>query len=213
MRLSTASWTLLLMLCGIGQAGAKVQHFELDPVHTRIAFQVDHAGLSRAIGTFSQISGHLSFDPEDWRGATLEVTVPLATLALGDEDWNEKMLKRSFLDADRQPMARFVSTRVEPGEEGRATVFGELSLRGVSREVALDVTLNALKRNPVTMRRSAGFSATASLSRSDFGMTSWPNVIGDRIELQIEAEAIRRRAAPESTETDQAMEQTDADQE
>jgi polyisoprenoid-binding protein YceI len=103
---------------------------------------------------------------------------------------------------------------VEPGEAGRATVFGELSLRGVSREVALDVTMNALKRNPVTMRRSAGFSATASLSRRDFGMDSWPNVIGDRIELQIEAEAIRvRDATIEDSAQPEPKEQTHADQE
>jgi polyisoprenoid-binding protein YceI len=214
MRLPTASWPLMLLCFGIGPACAQVEHFELDPVHTRIAFQVDHAGLSRAIGTFSRVNGRLSFDPEDWRGARLEVTVPLATLELGDADWNRRMLERSFLDAGRQAEARFVSTRVEPGEAGRATVFGELSLRGVSREVALDVTMNALKRNPVTMRRSAGFSATASLSRRDFGMDSWPNVIGDRIELQIEAEAIRvRDATIEDSAQPEPKEQTHADQE
>lgn len=209
MRPSIALSPWLVLLCLVGPARAQVEHFELDPVHTRVAFQVDHAGLSRAIGTFSQISGHLSFDPGDWRGATLEVTVPLATLELGDADWNRKMLERSFLDAGRQPQARFVSTRVEPGEDGRATVYGDLTLRGVSREVALDVRMNALKRNPVTLRRSAGFSATASLDRRDFGMASWPNVIGHRIELQIEAEAIRRRAPP----APETMEPTDADQE
>lgn len=211
MRLPTASWPLMLLSLGIGPAWAQVEHFELDPVHTRVAFQVDHAGLSRTIGTFSRISGRLSFDPDDWRGATLEVVVPLATLELGDPAWNQKMLERSFLDAGGQPQARFVSTRVEPGEGGHATVFGELSLRGVSREVALEVKLNAIKRNPVTMRRSAGFSATAVLSRRDFGMDSWPNVIGDRIELQIEAEAIRGREA--ATVPPQSREQTDADQE
>jgi len=209
MRPPFAIWPLLMLLCSVGPARAQVEHFEFDPVHTRVAFQVDHAGLSRAIGTFSRISGRLSFDPDDWRGATLEVTVPLATLELGDADWNRKMLERSFLDAGRQPQARFVSTRVEPGEDGHATVFGQLTLRGVSREVALDVRMNALKRNPVTFRRSAGFSATASLSRRDFGMDSWPNVIGDRIELQIEAEAIRRREPTSPA----AQEPTDADPE
>jgi len=219
MRLPTPGWSVLLVLLGTGQAAAQVQHFELDPVHTRVAFQVDHAGLSRSIGTFSQVSGQLSFDPDDWRSATLDVSVPLATLELGDADWNQTMLKRSFLDAGRQPQARFVATRVEPGEPGHATVFGQLTLRGISREVALDVKMNALKRNPVTQRRSAGFSATASLSRSDFGMQSWPNVIGDRIDLQIEAEAIRSRAAPAAdspapeTPSPETMEQTDADQE
>jgi polyisoprenoid-binding protein YceI len=86
---------------------------------------------------------------------------------------------------------------------------GQLTLRGVSREVALDVKLNALKRHPMTLRRTAGFSATATLSRSAFGMDAWRNVVGDEVELMIEVEAIRRRAAqpPSPTET------ADADQE
>ena len=190
-------------------AAASVETFELDPVHTRVAFRIDHAGLSSAIGTFSGSTGQLRFDPDDWSTATLDVSIPLASLEIGDAKWREKVLDRTFLDADRQPAARFVSTRVEPGPAGSARVVGQLTLRGVSREVALDVKLNALKRHPMTLRRTAGFSATATLSRSAFGMDAWRNVVGDEVELMIEVEAIRRRAAqpPSPTET------ADADQE
>ena len=78
------------------------------------------------------------------------------------------------------------------------------TLRGVSREVVLDVTLNALKRHPLPpFRRTAGFSATTTLSRADFGISAWPSVIGDKVELRIEAEAVRDAAAeapPATTE-------------
>lgn len=198
---------LLAAVAGLAQAGA--EPFQLDPVHTRVAFRIDHAGFSRAIGTFSGVTGELNFDPDDWTTATLDVAIPLATLEIGDPKWRDKVLDRTFLDAGEQPMARFVSTRVEPGEPGRARVFGQLSLRGLSREVVLDVKLNALKRHPLTLRRTAGFSATATIKRSDFGMDAWRRVVGDEVELMIEAEATRRRSDPPSPTPEPA----DADQE
>lgn len=197
------------LLAAAGLAQAQAESFQLDPVHTRVAFRVDHAGFSKAIGTFSGATGELSFDPDDWTSATLDVTIPLATLEIGDAKWRDKVLDGSFLDAGDQPTARFVSTRVEPGEAGKARVYGQLSLRGISREVALDVQLNALKRHPLTLRRTAGFSATATLLRSDFGMDAWQRVVGDEVELMIEAEATRRRADPASP----TPEPDDADQE
>jgi polyisoprenoid-binding protein YceI len=192
MKLLLAAGLLAAGLLGSGgPARAQAQEYRLDPVHTRILFAVDHAGLSTTLGTFSGATGTLSLDPDDWSTARVEASIPLARLDLGDEDWRDKMLERSFLDAATQPEARFVSTRIEPVDAQRARVIGTLSLRGRSREVALDVTLNALKRHPITRRRSAGFSATGEIDRRDFGMDSWPNVIGHRVQLRIEAEAIR----------------------
>lgn len=209
MSLKLRSWLILALAIAAAPADARTEVFRLDPVHTRVIFLVDHAGLSRAIGSFSGARGQLHFDPDDWSTARLEVTLPLASLDLGDADWRDKVLEPAFLDAEGQPEARFVSTRVEATGEHRARVTGQLSLRGVSRELVLDVRLNAHKRHPVTLRRSAGFSASARLSRRDFGITTWPNVIGDEVELMIEAEAIRDRTpAPAATE-----DPADADQE
>ena len=75
-----------LLAAAAGLAQAKVESFELDPVHTRVAFRIDHAGFSRAIGTFSGATGTLDFDPDDWSTATLDVTLPLATLDIGDDE-------------------------------------------------------------------------------------------------------------------------------
>ena len=200
---------LACLLVFAGPAWAGVETFQLDPVHTRVAFRIDHAGFSKAIGTFSGAAGTLAFDPGDWSTATLDVSIPLATLDIGDPAWRDKVLDRTFLDAGQQPAARFVSTRVEPGEPGQARVFGQLSLRGVSREVVLDVRLNALRRHPLTLRRTAGFSATGTLSRSDFGMDAWRRVVGDEVELLIEVEATRSRNSTPSPRT----EPDDADQE
>jgi polyisoprenoid-binding protein YceI len=183
---------LLLAVAGAtGTANAKTEHYQLDPVHTRVAFQVSHAGFSNPVGTFSGATGSLEFDENDWSSAKLSVQIPLATLDLGDADWQEKILDQTFFDAKKFPEARFVSTRVETTGTNSAIVTGELSLHGVRRPVSLTVTLNQLKRHPLTFKKTAGFSATAVLSRKDFGIDAWKSVVGDEVRLIMEAEALR----------------------
>ncbi len=174
------AWLAFVLLPGPAIAAAPVR-YELDPVHTRVLFAVSHAGFSQALGTVSGSQGTLVFDPDDWSGATLEVSVPLQRLELGDADWNRAALARNLLDAQRWPEARFVSTRVEVRAPDRFVVQGELTLHGVTRALALEVTFNAARRHPLPpFRRTAGFSATTSISRRDFGIDALPSVIGDQ---------------------------------
>ncbi|MCC5045110.1 MULTISPECIES: YceI family protein [Xanthomonas] len=184
-----------LVLTSLAATAAPVR-YALDPVHTRVLFAVEHAGFSKALGTVSGSSGTLVFDADDWAAATLEVTVPLRRADLGDAKWNEATLARNLLDAERFPDAHFVSTKVEASDATHAKVTGNLTLHGVTRPVTLDVTLNALKRHPLPpFRRTAGFSATATLSRAAFGVDAWKSMIGDTVELRIEAEAVREGRA------------------
>lgn len=166
--------------------------YALDPVHTRVLVAVEHAGFSQALGTLSGSHGALLFDPDDWQAARLDVRIPLARLDFGDADWNRAVLAGKLLDVGRYPEARFVSETVSPLDAGQARVCGQLQLRGVTRPQCMDVTVNAVQRHPMPpFRRTAGFSATATLSRADFGMDAWTSVIGDTVTLRIEAEAIR----------------------
>ena len=191
---------LLSVLLLTGGAAAAPAEYSLDPVHTRVLFAIDHAGFSKALGTVSGSQGTLRFDPDDWTGARLEVTVPVSRLDLGDAKWNQAVLARGLLDGERFPDAHFISERIEPLDAAHARVFGTLTLHGVSREIALEVTLNQLKRHPLPpFRRTAGFSATATLSRAEFGINAWKSVIGDTVELRIEAEAVREGKAEEDS--------------
>jgi polyisoprenoid-binding protein YceI len=195
-----AAVVLPLWLWAATASAGEAERYRLDPVHTRVMFAIDHAGFSKAIGTVSGSTGTLEFDPEDWRSARLEASVPMTRIDLGDAAWNRATLAGNLLDAEDHPVATFVSTRIEPLAPDRATVHGTLTLRGVSREIALDVKLNAHKRHPLPpFRRTVGFSATGTLSRKDFGIDAWASVIGDSVELRIEAEAVRDRGdAPEA---------------
>lgn len=195
---------LLLLVTSTLPAQAASASYELDPVHTRVLVAVEHAGFSRALGTVSGSTGRLEFDPENWTTARLEVSVPLQRIDFGDGKWNQAVLAGNLLDTDTHPVAHFVSSRVEPIDTHHSTVYGTLTLHGVSREVQLDVRLNALKRHPLPpFRRTAGFSATAVLSRAEFGIDAWKSVIGDRIELRLEVEATRSRAGePDTSQED-----------
>ena len=195
---------MLLAACGLGaalllagpQAMAEPLAYRLDPVHSRILFRVDHNGFSRVMGTFSRPQGVLFFDPEDWTTARLDVRVDLATLELGDDGFNARILAPAWLDAGAFPEARFVSERVEPIDENHARVHGTLRLRGVQAPLTLEVRLNRLARTPYNaMRRTAGFSAVATLSRAAFGLRASRRAVGDAVRLEIEVEAIRTRDA------------------
>ena len=179
-------------VCATAYAG-EPPRYVIDPVHTRVLFEIDHAGFSKAIGTVSGSEGSLLFDADDWSSAKLEVTVPMQRLDMGDSGWTASVFAPRFLDVKRYPQARFVSTRVERREGNRGTLCGELTLHGTTRPLCMELVLNKIARYPLPpFRRTAGFSARTSIKRSDFGMKSWRSLVGDEVELRIEAELFRR---------------------
>ena len=189
-----------------GALGAE-QTFALDPVHTRVMFSVSHAGFSNPMFTIAGTTGTLVFDPDDWTKAHVEARIPVSGLELTDAKWRNAVLGGKFLDASRFPEARFVSTRIEPVDATHAKVHGTLTLHGVSGEVQLDVVFHQLMRHPLPpFRRTAGFSATGTVSRKAFGITDWPSVVGDAVALRIEAEGTRARASgePQAADTEPA---------
>lgn len=196
----------ILLLAAVSPAArAQPLPYTLDPVHTRVLFEIGHVRFSQALGTVSGSTGRLRFDPHDWRSAQLDVVVPLTRLDLGDPDWNRAALARNLLDGERWPTARFVSSSVEPIDAHHARVHGTLTLHGVSRPLSLQVRLNALARHPLPpFRRTVGFSASARLSRAAFGIDAWPSIIGDEVQLRIEAEAVRERGAHPASEAEPA---------
>lgn len=177
---------------------AEPARYAIDPVHTRVLVAISHAGFSKALGTVSGSSGTLHFG-EGWAGARVDVEVPLDRLDFGDAKWNAAV--QDLLGTRRHPRARFVSTLIEPVDATRARACGDLSLHGTTRPLCMDVRLNAVKRHPLPpFRRTAGFSATASLDRTAFGVDRWRSVIGETVELRIEVEATREAAAANDAE-------------
>ncbi len=195
MRCRPLPLVILVLAAATAHAGER-ERFVFDPVHTRVLFAIDHAGYSKALGTVSGSEGSLLFDADDWNSARLEVTVPMERIDMGDSGWAAAIFAPRFLDVKRYPQAHFVSTSITRQDGNRGTACGDLTLHGVTRPFCMDLVLNKIARYPLPpFRRTAGFSARAQLKRSDFGMTSWKSLVGDDVELRIEAELVRHDGA------------------
>ena len=185
---------LVLASAWIAPAAAEPQDFRIDKVHAQVLFFVSHLGFSYPMGRFPGVEGTFVFDPEDWSASHVEASIDVASLYLGDEKWQKKMLSDEFFDAKRYPQMRFVSEKVESTGKDTGKVHGQLTLHGATRPVVLELRLNRIGRHSFSFGYAAGFSATAKLKRSDFGMKRLLPAVGDEIDIRLEIEGLRDKA-------------------
>ena len=171
-------------------AHAAADAFRIDPVHSQIFFSASHDGYTNPTGRLHVKSGFFRFDAGDWSTAQVDATIAIASLDMGDDAWNKKLLT-AFFDLPHYPTARFVSTRVEKTGERTAVVHGNLTLLDKTRPVDLQVTFNRAAVNGFTLHYVAGFSARAAFKRSLFGMTRDIGSVGDEVDVRMEIEGVR----------------------
>jgi polyisoprenoid-binding protein YceI len=181
---------------------ANATDYRFDTVHTQIFFSASHLGLSNPLGRLHVKSGSIHFDTGDWANAKVDATIDTTSLDMGDEAWNHRLRSNEFLDSGKFPTAHFVSDKIEKSDDKNAVVHGKLTLLGVTRPVDLKVTFNRAAVDPYSLLYTAGFSASATFKRSDFGMKKYAEVIGDEVAIRIEVEGLRGadtkgQAAPE----------------
>lgn len=174
------------VLC-VGSAVA-ADTYKFDPVHTQIVFYVNHLGFSNSSGRFHVADGSFQLDEKDWSKASVQTTINVSSLDMGDATWKEHLLGARFFEADKYPTMTFKSTKVEATGENALKIAGDLTLHGVTKPVVLDAKVNKLGQHPMLRRAAAGFTATTKLKRSDFGMTQMLPMIGDDVEIRIEVE-------------------------
>ncbi|MGN2242066.1 YceI family protein [Frateuria sp. GZRR33] len=187
------------LLCPLA-AGAAGHRYRYDTVHSQILFSVSHDGYSRPFGRLHIARGWLRFDPDDWSHAATTLDIDLASLDMGDADWNAAVLKPAFLDADKARYAHFASTSVERRDDHHGVLHGNLTLRGLTRPVDIPFTFNRQARTIFGLHTVAGFSATAMLDRTDFGMTANQGSIGQHVSVWLEIEAIREERHQEDAD-------------
>lgn len=182
-----------------GTAAAAPETYRFDPVHTQVWFSAAHQGFSHPLGRLRVKDGWFAFDARDWSASRVDVTIDLATADLGDGKWNDTVKSGQFLDVERWPTARYVGRSVEKTGGATGVIHGELYFRGERRPVDVAFTLNRIGSDPYLFKRKAGFSATAVLQRSAFGMKRYADVVGEDVALRFEIEGIRDGAAAASS--------------
>jgi polyisoprenoid-binding protein YceI len=168
-------------------AAAPAGSYTLDPTHTSVTLKVSHLGLSSYTLRLDGVKGGYSFDPAHPEQAKLQVEIDARSVDTGDAAFNQR-IAAEILDADRFPAIRFVSTAVKPGREGRGEVVGDLTLHGQTHPVTLDVIFNGFGQDPVDRSTRMGFSADATVRRSDYGANKYVPMAGDEVSVAIETE-------------------------
>lgn len=172
-------------------ASAQVERYKFDDPHTQVVFMVNHMGFSNSIGKFTDYEGTIEFNRDEPAKSTVEVTIETDSLDFADDTWNEHVEAADMLNVEKFPTMTFKSTNIDVTGEKTAKITGDLTLLGVTKPVVLDTVFNNAGKAPMGNVYKAGFSATGTLKRSDFGMTKGIPMVGDEIKLIIEVEANR----------------------
>lgn len=192
----TRSLTLAALLLGLSvpAARAEMARYDLDPDHVVVAFLVKHIGYENVLGTFAGVTGHFLFDPETRTLGAVEVSIGAETVDTRHEARDGHVKSADFLNVAAFPTITFTADGGSPRSQTEGTVAGTVTILGVSQPLSLDVTLNKVAPYPFGHgKETVGISARGSLDRSAFGMSYGlaGEMVGDRVELIIEAEAIR----------------------
>jgi len=193
-RLSAFTALCAATTLGVAQpASAEPVTWEIDPEHTVVAFTVMHIDFAKVLGRFSEIEGRFVYDPETRALGEVRVEIGAQSVDTDHEARDGHVRGEDFLYTSEHPTITFTADGATPASETQGTVTGDLTIRGVTRPVTLDVTLNKRGEYPFGHgKETLGISATAEIQRSDFDMTyALPTMVGDTVDIMLEFEAIR----------------------
>ncbi len=169
----------------------------IDPAHTTVEFAVKHLMISTVRGRFGDLSGTVELDDENPAASTVDVTISVASIDTRQADRDAHLRSPDFFDVEHFPAMRFKSTRIT--RDGDAlSVEGDLTIRGVTRPVALRVTEEGRTQDPWGGHR-VGYTASTRINRGDFGLT-WNQaletggfVVGDEVKISADVEIVRQQ--------------------
>lgn len=173
----------------------------IDNVHTHVGFSVKHMMVTTVRGQFKAYRGQIALDPQDFTRSRFEGEIEVASVETGNADRDNHLRTSDFFDAPNHPRITFSSTRIEAKGDGEYLVHGDLTIRGVSRPVALDVEYHGTAKNPWG-KTVAGLSARGTINRKDFGVSynalleTGGVAVGEKVKLEIDVEAVYAEDAP-----------------
>jgi polyisoprenoid-binding protein YceI len=202
---ATATVATALVLGITAPALAQTKTWDIDSSHSAASFAVKHLMVATVRGEFGKLSGQVSFDGKDFAGVKAAATIDVSTINTREPKRDEHLKGPDFFDVATYPTITFTSKRAEAAGPNKFRLIGDLTMRGVTREVALDVEATA----PVKGMRGetrVGAQATTRINRQDFGVT-WNRsldtggvVVGDEVTVTIDLSLVEKGdAAPKAS--------------
>ncbi|SRR6266404_1582771 len=179
-------------------AAVTATHYDIDSAHSSAQFKVRHLMISNVKGEFTKVSGFAEFDPSKPQGASIETTIDAASISTREPQRDEHLKSADFLDVTKYPTITFQSKKIVPDGKDSYEALGDLTIRGVTREVKLLIdSVTPEAKDPWGFFRR-GATATTSINRKDFGLV-W-NVgletggfmVGDEVHITIDVELVRK---------------------
>jgi len=171
--------------------------WKIDTAHTQIEFSVRHMMISKVRGQFKTFDGTVELNPANLAASRVTGTVEAASIDTREAQRDGHLLSADFFDAEKYPQLSFASTRIEPAGSDQYKVYGNLTIKDVTREVAFDVTDEGRAQDPWGNQRW-GVSATTKINRKDFNL-GWNVVletggwlVGDEVTISAEVELVKQ---------------------
>lgn len=184
----------LLTLSLVPSAFAAPRTYDIDPDHAAIAFTVDHIGYAKTLGQFLTTEGSFVYNEETRELGEVTVEIDATSVFSNHKRRDDHIRNQDFLHTKEHPLITFTANGGIAESDTAGKVTGDLTIRGVTQPVTLDVTLNKAAPYPFGHKKQTlGISARGTIKRSEFGMTyALGGLVGDEVELIIEVEAIQR---------------------
>ncbi|MEX0375521.1 YceI family protein [Spiribacter pallidus] len=174
-----------------GTAHAADYVIDTEGAHASIQFKISHLGFSWLKGRFNDFEGDFSYDADNPEAAEITVTIDTASIDSNHADRDAHLRSADFLDVEQFPQARFVSTDFIPHDDGEATLEGELTLRGITRDIAIDVEKIGEGEDPWGNYR-VGFSGETEFRLEDYGIDYELGPTSEVVYLELEVEGIQQ---------------------
>jgi len=177
--------------------------WQLDPYHTQVEFSAKHLGMMTVRGYFDEVSTTADIDPGHPETAKVEATISTASIRTNNGIRDNDIRSSNFLDVEHWPLMTFKSTSVEPAGQDRYTLTGDLTIKGNTHAVVLDVVKYGEFNDPGMMGHRIAYGATGKINRKEFGLAfnailDGRLVVSEDIQIQIEGEIVEQ---PEAAET------------
>jgi polyisoprenoid-binding protein YceI len=171
--------------------------WNLDPYHTQVEFAVKHLGMMTVRGLFSDVSSSGSIDPDNPPASSVEVVIDVASIKTHNAQRDNDLRSANFLDTENFPTITFKSTRIDPPQGDRFSMTGDLTVKGSTRPVTLQVVRYGEFNDP-NMGHRVAYSAEGQINRKDFGLTmnmvlDGRFVVGDEVKISIELELVEQK--------------------
>jgi polyisoprenoid-binding protein YceI len=178
-------------------------NWQLDPYHTQVEFSAKHLGMMTVRGHFTEVAATADIDPAHPESAKVQVTISVPSIRTNHEARDNDLLSSNFLEVEKYPTITFASTGVAPAGENRWTLTGDLTIKGNSRPVSLDVVQYGEFNDPMMGHRIA-YGASTEINRKDFGLTfnmmlDGRFVVSEEIQIMIEGELVEQQETAEAS--------------